>query len=85
MTTDTDRFEGLRAFVSGGGIGRATPVTLAQRGASPEVMAARIARHPIGRIAQPQEIADTIVWLCSGRSTFVTGAIVPVDGGYTVR
>lgn len=58
---------------------------LVATGRSPEVMAARIAAHPIGRIAQPQEIADAIVWLCSPQSSFVTGAVVPVDGGYTVQ
>lgn len=58
---------------------------LVATGRSPEVMAARIAQHPLGRIAQPQEIADAIVWLCSPESSFVTGAVVPVDGGYTVH
>lgn len=58
---------------------------LVATGRSPEVMAARVAQHPLGRIAQPQEIADAIVWLCSGQSSFVTGAVVPVDGGYTVH
>jgi NAD(P)-dependent dehydrogenase (short-subunit alcohol dehydrogenase family) len=48
-----------------------------------DVKAARIAAHPIGRIARPEEIADAIVWLCSDRSSFVTGAGVAVDGGYT--
>ena len=54
-------------------------------GRSPEVMAARIAAHPIGRIAHASEIADAVVWLCSDKSSFVTGAAVPVDGGYTAR
>jgi NAD(P)-dependent dehydrogenase (short-subunit alcohol dehydrogenase family) len=54
-------------------------------GRSPEVMAARIAAHPIGRIAQPHEISDVVLWLCSNESSFVTGTAVPVDGGYTAR
>ena len=45
-------------------------------------MAARIAAHPIGRIGRPEEIAAAIVWLCSDESSFVTGAAIPVDGGY---
>jgi NAD(P)-dependent dehydrogenase (short-subunit alcohol dehydrogenase family) len=41
------------------------------------------AHHPIGRSAKPEEIADVIVFLASPRSSFMTGAIVMVDGGYT--
>jgi NAD(P)-dependent dehydrogenase (short-subunit alcohol dehydrogenase family) len=51
----------------------------------PEVMAARIAAHPIGRIGRPSEIADAVVWLCSDASSFVTGTAIPVDGGYVAR
>lgn len=38
--------------------------------------------HPIGRIGTPQEVAELIVWLCSSRASFVTGAVIPVDGGF---
>lgn len=41
--------------------------------------------HPIGRIGQPEEVADLIVFLCSPRASFMTGAIVPVDGGFTAQ
>lgn len=58
---------------------------LVATGRSPEVMAARIAAHPIGRIARASEIADTVLWLLSDQSSFVTGAVIPVDGGYTAR
>lgn len=43
--------------------------------------AARIMRGPMGRLAEPQEIADAAAWLCSDRATFVTGVPLPVDGG----
>jgi NAD(P)-dependent dehydrogenase (short-subunit alcohol dehydrogenase family) len=39
--------------------------------------------HPIGRSALPQEIAEVIVFLASSRASFMTGAIVMADGGYT--
>ncbi|GII32886.1 glucose 1-dehydrogenase [Planotetraspora mira] len=42
------------------------------------------ASHPLGRIARPEEIADAVVWLCSDKSSFVTGIALPVDGGYTL-
>ncbi len=38
---------------------------------------------PQGRYGQPQEIAEMVVWLCSDRASFVTGAAYAVDGGYT--
>jgi NAD(P)-dependent dehydrogenase (short-subunit alcohol dehydrogenase family) len=37
--------------------------------------------HPIGRIADPKEIAEVVVWLCSSAASFVTGTTINVDGG----
>ncbi|GAA4263129.1 SDR family oxidoreductase [Dactylosporangium darangshiense] len=58
---------------------------LIAEGRSPEIQAARIAAHPLGRIARPEEIADAVLYLLSSRSTFVTGVTMPVDGGYVAR
>jgi NAD(P)-dependent dehydrogenase (short-subunit alcohol dehydrogenase family) len=44
-----------------------------------------VANHPIGRIARSSEIADVIVWLCSDKSTYLVGAALPLDGGYTAQ
>jgi NAD(P)-dependent dehydrogenase (short-subunit alcohol dehydrogenase family) len=41
------------------------------------------ANHPIGRFAQPSEIAAACVWLLSDKASFVTGSAMSVDGGYT--
>jgi NAD(P)-dependent dehydrogenase (short-subunit alcohol dehydrogenase family) len=43
------------------------------------------ALHPIGRIGMPEEVAELVVWLCSPKSSFVTGSYFPVDGGYLSR
>ena len=39
--------------------------------------------HPIGRVGQPQEIAEIIAFLASPASAFITGSIVMADGGFT--
>jgi NAD(P)-dependent dehydrogenase (short-subunit alcohol dehydrogenase family) len=41
--------------------------------------------HPIGRLGQVEEIAEGVVWLCSKKSSFVTGHSLVVDGGFTAR
>ncbi len=41
--------------------------------------------HPLGRIGQPEEVADVVVWLCSNRSSYVTGHALPVDGGFVAK
>ncbi len=43
------------------------------------------ALHPIGRIADAAEIAAAAIWLCSDAASFVCGAAIPVDGGYTAQ
>ena len=48
-----------------------------------EVLAQIAASHPLGRISEPDEIAEIVVFLASPRSRFVTGAILMADGGYT--
>jgi NAD(P)-dependent dehydrogenase (short-subunit alcohol dehydrogenase family) len=43
------------------------------------------AAHPLGRWAEPEEIADAIVYLAGAGSSFVTGQMLMVDGGYSAR
>lgn len=43
----------------------------------------RIIDHtPLGRFGEAEELVGTVVWLCSPAARFVTGAVVPVDGGF---
>ncbi|KZL35586.1 SDR family NAD(P)-dependent oxidoreductase [Secundilactobacillus collinoides] len=48
-----------------------------------ETTDAMVGKMPIGRLAEPEEIANVIVFLSSVKASFVTGAVVSVDGGYT--
>jgi NAD(P)-dependent dehydrogenase (short-subunit alcohol dehydrogenase family) len=41
--------------------------------------------NPLGRMAQPEEVAESVVWLCSDAASFVVGVALPVDGGATAR
>jgi NAD(P)-dependent dehydrogenase (short-subunit alcohol dehydrogenase family) len=52
---------------------------------NPELHEHLVASHPLGRIAEPEEVADAIVWLATNKSSYVTGVALPVDGGYLAR
>ena len=52
-----------------------------QQGDRDEILAKVGAGRPLGRLAAPAEIADVIVFLCSDRASYVTGAAWSVDGG----
>jgi NAD(P)-dependent dehydrogenase (short-subunit alcohol dehydrogenase family) len=46
---------------------------------------ALVGLHPLGRLGEPEEIAEMILWLASGKASFVTGAYYAVDGGYLAQ
>jgi NAD(P)-dependent dehydrogenase (short-subunit alcohol dehydrogenase family) len=50
-----------------------------------EAKTAQAKSFPLGRIASPEEVAKSAVWLCSEEASFITGVALPVDGGWTAQ
>jgi NAD(P)-dependent dehydrogenase (short-subunit alcohol dehydrogenase family) len=51
----------------------------------PQMNEMLVSMHPIGRLGEPEEVAELVVWLSSEKASFVTGSYYPVDGGYLAR
>jgi NAD(P)-dependent dehydrogenase (short-subunit alcohol dehydrogenase family) len=60
-----------------------TPMYIRREGSDPEHDARLAAAIPLGRLGQPEDVADAVLWLCSARSSFVTGHALVIDGGDT--
>ena len=50
-----------------------------------EVVAEEAAAQPIGRLGQPEDVAELTYFLCSSKASFITGSLYAVDGGYTAQ
>ena len=61
-----------------------TPMIARFTGDTPEGRARVIAQEPVGRMGRPEEIAATVLWLCSDAAPFVVGHALVIDGGQTV-
>jgi NAD(P)-dependent dehydrogenase (short-subunit alcohol dehydrogenase family) len=62
-----------------------TPMIDRATGGKADAAAGFAAMEPIGRFGQPEEVASAVLWLCSSGASFTTGAIIPVDGGWTAK
>jgi NAD(P)-dependent dehydrogenase (short-subunit alcohol dehydrogenase family) len=51
----------------------------------PEYLESIRAAHPMGRLGEPSEVAKAILFLASDEASFITGAILPVDGGFLAQ
>ncbi len=54
-------------------------------GDDPHIMEQIRAAHPVGRDGKPEEVANAVVWLCSDAASFVTGALLMIDGGFSAQ
>jgi len=62
-----------------------TPMMREAMNAGPKIKALIENMQPMGRVGQPQEIAQAVLWLCSDAASFVTGHALPVDGGLIAK
>ncbi|MGB3905809.1 MAG: SDR family oxidoreductase [Anaerolineae bacterium] len=74
--------EGIRANTVCPGFIRTPMVT---EGLDPETRDYIASLHALGRMGEPEEVAEAVLFLASDRSSFVTGTCLFVDGGYTAR
>ena len=75
--------EGIRVNCVCPGSVRTPMIAAAWEQHGPGAAEAWAEKHPLGRIAEPEEVAEAIYWLASAAGSFVTGVALPVDGGIT--
>lgn len=58
---------------------------LVENNLSEEVKKGLVALHPMGRLGEPNEVAEMVLWLASPKASFVSGGYYPVDGAYLTK
>jgi len=77
--------QGIRVNAVAPGAVQTDMIDTLTQGGNPAIVDGVVRMHPIGRMGRPREIADAVVWLASDQASFVTGAVLPVDGGFTAQ
>ncbi len=77
--------QGIRVNAVCPGYVRTPMVDYVIRHEGPELEAQIVAREPVGRLGRPEEIAETVVWLCSDAASFITGHAMAADGGFMAQ
>jgi NAD(P)-dependent dehydrogenase (short-subunit alcohol dehydrogenase family) len=62
-----------------------TPMVSSMLESQAEAMTQILSEQSIGRLGRAEEIAASVLWLCSDGASFVIGAALPVDGGFTAH
>ncbi len=62
-----------------------TPMTEQLFTESPELKSLMVSQQPMDRLAEAEEVARVVVWLCTDEASFITGHPLPIDGGYLAR
>jgi NAD(P)-dependent dehydrogenase (short-subunit alcohol dehydrogenase family) len=75
--------QGIRVNAVGPGFIRTPMIADLER--QPGLMEMLVALHPLGRLGEPEEVAELVIWLSSDKASFVTGAYYAIDGGYLAR
>ena len=72
---------GIRVNVICPGLTARTQLADNLSNANPEEREQMLKAVPLGRMGEPEEIAEAVIWLCSDSASFITGHVMPIDGG----
>jgi NAD(P)-dependent dehydrogenase (short-subunit alcohol dehydrogenase family) len=72
---------GIRVNVICPGLTARTKLAENISSANPEEREQMLKTVPMARMGEPEEVAEAVIWLCSDSASFITGHVMPIDGG----